>query len=422
MNYVLLKCGKNDYMIVNENEWKEFNKRKNGIPKKDRKDRSYKIADRVFLLKETKKIKNIFSGSYVDMYKLMPEIVIANTDYKELTNEILLYLENTPGRKWDFVLYFASDFTYSNFKSDEYDFYFEALKKYEFIKLFENEDISKVQLPDYMLLVEIALKARYDDKNAAIDMILGDERFELPKNFDIHYSSEMEFDENLRFIKNKEIIKDFFLNNRRGLHRFLANPNPYTPEIVSVLTDINPLIYSVDDNISRMSFCELYQIRKNKSVMGYLDVNSASNNLVLRMRKMSDEMIERDFTDPYKKPELVTETSEALIPYAENVIEGIVAVPELFNRGAAKKILDCLGDITKCETIKDKSVILLNKAISQFSCGKYDEENLKNIFSDWVEEWSVDFKRIVKYISDDNIDFIKKYISKAECEVLDNNR
>ena len=75
MNYVLLKCGKNDYMIVNENEWKEFNKRKDGIPKKDRKDRSYKIADRVFLLKETKKIKNIFSGSYVDMYKLMPEIV-----------------------------------------------------------------------------------------------------------------------------------------------------------------------------------------------------------------------------------------------------------------------------------------------------------------------------------------------------------
>lgn len=422
MNYILLKCGKNDYMIVSENEWKEFNKIKDSIPKKDQKDRSYKLNDRMFLLKETKKIKNIFSGSYVDMYKLMPETVITYCDYKKLTDEIFRYLETAPGRKWDFVVYFASEFTFKNFKSDEYDYNYEAVKKYEFIELFRDEDISKIPRQDYMLLVEIALKARFDEDNVAINRILSDERFELPKDFDIFYSDEMEFDEDLRFVKDKEVIKNFFLNNRRGMHRFLARPNPYTPEIVTVLADINPLIYSVEDEILKMHFGELYQIRKGKSVMGYLDVNSASNNIVLRMSKCTDELVKRDFEDAYKDEQAVKEAGDNLIPLAENVINGISVVPEIYSRKTSKKILDCLGSITKCESYREKGVELLNRAIKQYSCGKYNEEEIKNIFSDWVEEWSVDFKRIVKYIDEDNIEYIKKFVSQVECEVLDNNR
>lgn len=418
MDFVLLKCNKNDYMIVSEVNWKEFNVRKNSIPKKDQKDRTYKLKNRVFSLKETKKLKNMFLGSYVDMYKLMPELVVPNCDYKELTDDILLYLEKTPGRKWEFVVYFASEFTFNNFKTEDYDFYYESQKKYEFIKLFKDDDIKKIPFVDYMYLVEIALKARYDENNLAIDNILNDQRFELPKDFDIQYSDEMEFDEKLKFIKDKEIIRDFFLNNRRGLHRFLVRPNVYTPELITVLADINPMIYSVDDKIIKMHFGELYQRRKDKDTMGCLDVNSAANSIVLKISKLTDELVKRDFEDAYKDMEAVKIAGDEFCTFAKVVVDGIKNVPEIYSRKTSKKILDCIGMTTKCETYREQGAEILNSAIHNYLHGKFKKEDLQDIFSDWVEEYSVDFKRIVKYISKDNVELIKEYVSDIEKEVL----
>lgn len=141
----------------------------------------------------------------------MPEIITEHGNYKNLIDDILESLKIAPGKRWDYVLFFANDFNKSVFKGTDYDYNFEAVKKHEFLMFFEDENIEKLRNGEYEALLKIALYARYDTEDDILNRILGDARFELPADFDIYYSDESEMDEKLKFIRNKSIIEDFLL-------------------------------------------------------------------------------------------------------------------------------------------------------------------------------------------------------------------
>lgn len=420
---VVVKCGKNDYMVIDDREWSSFNNIIKSLSGSDKKNRTYKIGDRNFTYKETKKFKHLFTGTYASAYNLMPEIITEHGNYKKLIDDILESLKIAPGKRWDYVLFFANDFNKSVFKDTDYDYNFEAVKKHDFLMFFEDENIEKLRTGEYEALLKIALYARYDTEDDILNRILGDARFELPADFDIYYSDESEMDEKLKFIRNKSIIEDFFINNRRGLQRFLARENEYSTEIISVLNQINPVIYTTDRPVSKMRFTDLFpkRITDKIGIMGFLDARSATNNIIIRISQTADKLCKLDFESAYKIQSEIAKVSEEFCEIAETAIDGIVNVPELFNNNSSKKILESIGNVTKCEGNRDKYIDLLNRAILAFDNENYTKEELKPIFSLWVEEWSVEFKRCVKYLTDESIDFMKKYLSEAEIKVVEDN-
>ena len=57
---VVVKCGKNDYMVIDDREWSSFNNSIKSLSGSDKKNRTYQIRDRNFTYKETKKNLNIY--------------------------------------------------------------------------------------------------------------------------------------------------------------------------------------------------------------------------------------------------------------------------------------------------------------------------------------------------------------------------
>ena len=55
---VVVKCGKNDYMVIDDREWSSFNNSIKSLSGSDKKNRTYQIGDRNFTYKETKKFKH----------------------------------------------------------------------------------------------------------------------------------------------------------------------------------------------------------------------------------------------------------------------------------------------------------------------------------------------------------------------------
>jgi hypothetical protein len=51
----------------------------------------------------------------------------------------------------------------------------------------------------------------------------------------------------------------------------------------------------------------------------------------------------------------------------------------------------------------------------------YNKNVLADIFSQWVETYSVEFKKCVKYISKENVEFMSRYLSDKEVEFLKSN-
>ena len=212
-------------------------------------------------------------------------------------------------------------------------------------------------------------------------------------------------------------------DSRRGLQRFLARENEYSTEIISVLSQINPVIYTTDRPVSRMRFTDLFpkKIKDKIGIMGFLDARSATNNIIIRISQTADKLCKLDFESAYKVQSEIAKASEEFCEIAETAIDGIVNVPELFNNNSSKKILESIGNVTKCEGNRDKYIDLLNRAILAFDNENYTKEELKPIFSLWVEGWSVEFKRCAKYLTDESIDFMKKYLSEAEIKVVEDN-
>lgn len=422
MEYVMLKYDKKDYLIVKESEWNEFTKNKDSIPKKDQKDRSYRIRDKVFLIKEANKIKKVHSGTLTDMYRTMKEDVLKYADYRELTDDILEYLEDNPNRKNAYIEYFAKEFTNEGSDRSEYDYNYEAVRKYDYLKMFENDDVLAFSDSEYRMLVEIALKAKHDDKNKAINAILSCKKFVVPEGFNMFYSDEMEFDEKLKYIKNRDIIYDYFMNNRRGMHRFLIRPNEYTPYVVMALEDINPIIYTYDEKLEKKHFLDLFSDRHDKDTMGAVEVLSASNGVVMTFSKIVSELYDREMEDVFKDEEAVAKAYEEYLRYTKVILDGIKNVPEVFGRSTCKRILDLFSQAIKGESNKSQKINILNDVIKTFECGSYNESTLQNIFSDWCEVSSIDFKNTLKYISDENIERIKKYVSQVEINYIEANR
>lgn len=56
---VVVKCGKNDYMVIDDREWSSFNNSIKSLSGSDKKNRTYQIGDRNFTYKETKNL-NIY--------------------------------------------------------------------------------------------------------------------------------------------------------------------------------------------------------------------------------------------------------------------------------------------------------------------------------------------------------------------------
>lgn len=54
--------------------------------------------------------------------------------------------------------------------------------------------------------------------------------------------------------------------------------------------------------------------------------------------------------------------------------------PNFFNNNSSKKILESIGNVTKCEGNRDKYIDLLNRAILAFDNENYTKEELKPIF------------------------------------------
>lgn len=410
-------------MVIDDREWSSFNNSIKSLSGSEKKNRTYKIGERNFTYKDTKHFKHLFTGTYASAYNLMPEIITEYGNCKKLIEDILELLKIAPGKRWDYVLFFANDFNKAVFKGTDYDYNFEAVKKHDFLMLFEDENIEKLRRDEYEALLKIALYARYDIKDDILNKILGDARFELPEDFDIYYSDESEMDEKLKFIRNKSIIEEFFINNRRGLQRFLARENEYSMELISVLNQMNPVIYTTDRPVSKMRFTDLFpkKIKDKTGVMGFLDARSATNNIVIRISQSADRLCKLDFESAYKIQSEIVSASDEFCEIAETAIDGIINLSELFNNNSSKKILESIGNATKCEGNRDKYIDLLNRAILAFDNENYTKEELKPIFSLWVEGWSVEFKRCVKYLTDESIDFMKKYLSEAEIKVVEDN-
>ena len=96
---VVVKCGKNDYMVIDDREWSSFNNSIKSLSGSDKKNRTYQIGDRNFTYKETKKFKHLFTGTYASAYNLMPEIITEHGNYKKLIDDILESLKIAPGKR-----------------------------------------------------------------------------------------------------------------------------------------------------------------------------------------------------------------------------------------------------------------------------------------------------------------------------------
>ena len=156
-------------------------------------------------------------------------------------------------------------------------------------------------------------------------------------------------------------------------------------------------------------------------LIGYDNRERAGDALQLEIIKLADKLVKADFMAAIPDEEVISELGDSLAALCEKIVAGISNVPDVFSTGESKKILEALQMVTKCEKTKSIAIDYLNKIIGAFDNGLYNKNVLKDIFSQWVETYSIEFKKCVKYLSKENIEFMSKYLSEKEAEFLKDN-
>ncbi len=389
-----------------------------------KKNDRYVLAGEKLSVKEVKELKVIDTGCYPELYLKYPDVVINNSDIAVLTEEILEYIEDKTSVKWDFLSYFDK-ISYLD-KKDELSAVNEAEAKLRYLKMFGERDLAKVPNDIYEKLLGIALYSKYEE-NDIFEKVFSDDRFAIPEKFKESYMPETDLVDKLQLIRDMEFIKYAFTEYTGILDEFTSVKRYYTDEIMEVLTEINPVLYTIDPEISMKEFKDIVEGWKSKGypidymLIGYDNRERAGDALQLEMNKLADKLIKADFVATIPDENVISELSNSLAFLCEKIVAGIGNVPDVFATGESKKILEALQMVTKCEKSKNIAIDYLNKIIKAFDNGLYNKNVLKDIFSQWVETYSIEFKKCIKYLSMENIEFMSKYLSEKETEFLRNN-
>lgn len=389
-----------------------------------KKNDRYVLAGEKLSVKEIKELKVIDMGCYPELYMKYPDVVINNSDITVLTEEILEYIEDKTSVKWDFLSYFDK-ISYLD-KKDELSAVNEAEAKLRYLKMFGERDLATVPNDIYEKLLGIALYSKYEE-NDIFDKVFSDDRFVIPEKFKESYMSETDLVDKLQLIRDIEFIKYAFTEYTGILDEFTSVKRCYTDEIMEVLTEINPVLYTVEPEISIKDFQHIVEERTNMGfsadcmLIGYDNRERAGDALQFEMNKLADKLIKADFVATIPDENVISELSNSLAVLCEKIVAGIGNVPDVFATGESKKILEALQMVTKCEKSKNIAIDYLNKIIKAFDNGLYNKNVLKDIFSQWVETYSIEFKKCIKYLSEENIEFMSKYLSEKEVEFLRNN-
>ena len=389
-----------------------------------KKNDRYVLAGEKLSVKEVKELKVIDMGCYPELYLKYPDVVISNSDITVLTEEILEYIEDKTSVKWDFLSYFDK-ISYLD-KKDELSAVNEAEAKLRYLKMFGERDLAKVPNDIYEKLLGIALYSKYEE-NDIFDKVFSDDRFAIPEKFKESYMPETDLVDKMRLIRDKEFIKHAFTEYTGILDEFISVKRCYTDEIMEVLTEINPVLYTIDPEISMKEFKDIVVEWKSKGypvdymLIGYDNRERAGDALQLEVIKLAEKLVKADFVATIPDEKAISELSNSLAVLCEKIVVGIGNVPDVFATGESKKILEAIQMVTKCEKSKNIAIDYLNKIIKAFDNGLYNKNILNDIFSQWVETYSIEFKKCVKYLTKENIEFMSKYLSEKEAEFLRNN-
>lgn len=427
MDYVILHNDIDKYYIDLLVRWENIQNKISEYGAFDfsaKKNDRYVLAGEKLSVKEIKELKVIDMGCYPELYMKYPDVVINNSDITVLTEEILEYIEDKTSVKWDFLSYFDK-ISYLD-KKDELSAVNEAEAKLRYLKMFGERDLAKVPNDIYEKLLGIALYSKYDE-NDIFEKVFSDDRFAIPEKFKDTYMHETDLVDKMRLIRDKEFIKYAFTEFTGILDEFISVKRYYTDEIMEVLTEINPVLYTVEPEISIKDFQHIVEERTNMGfstdcmLIGYDNRERAGDALQLEIIKLADKLVKADFMAAIPDEEVISELSDSLASLCEKIVAGISNVPDVFSTGESKKILEALQMVTKCEKTKSIAIDYLNKIIGAFDNGLYNKNVLKDIFSQWVETYSIEFKKCVKYLSKENIEFMSKYLSEKEAEFLKDN-
>ena len=389
-----------------------------------KKNDRYVVAGEKLSVKEIKELEMLAVGKYPELYMKYPDVVVSNGDIAVLTEEILGYVEDKTSAKWDFLKYFDM-ISYMDKKS-ELSSINEAEAKLRYLKMFGERDMSEIPDDVYEKLRGIALYSKYED-NQIFEKIFFDDRFNIPEVYKKRYLPETDLEDKLKLIHDKEFIKHAFSEYDGFLDVYIAVERCYTDEIMEILTEINPVLYTVEPEVAIKDFKQIVEDRKmlglpvDNMLIGYANRERAGDALQREMISLSEKLIKADFIASIPDKEVISEYCEELVILGEKISTGIGKVPDVFATGESKKILEALQTITKCENAKNIAVKYLNKIIGAFDNNMYNKNVLADIFSQWVETYSVEFKKCVKYISKENVEFMSKYLSDKEVEFLKSN-
>lgn len=412
MEYIILNDENKKYYIDTAEKWKEILKKTDSYGIFDfekRKNDRYEFAGNFFSVNDIKKLEITDTGSYIQLYMRHPEPVLKNGNSEELVDEIIRCIYDRTALKWNFTDLFL------NIDSPE--------AKLKYLEIIEGTDIAEVPDEIYDKLADIAFYAKYRSIKIIND-IFSDDRFKMPENPDMDRLSEADADKKVHYLNNVRQIKEIFEKCGDTMDKFLSSHNIYTKSVAAALTDINPALYITEPEIGKIKFTQLVKnnMTGNQSEpamkAGYLHRERAVDAVIRELGCLTDEIIQAGFEDIIPDSRKLEKCHTGFMELCGRIAAGIMNVPDIFSDSECRKIPALLQSIIKCPGFRSEAAEYLNKIISAYNCGIYDRMELSDIFSGWVEGYSTEFKRCVKYISEDNIEFMSRYLSEKEIKVL----
>ncbi len=412
LEYIILNDENKKCYIDTVEKWNEIIKKTDlyGIfDFEKRKNDRYEFAGYFFNVNDIKKMKVTDTGSYIQLYMRHPEPVLKNGNTEELVDEIIGCIYDRTALKWDFTDCILS------IDSPE--------AKLKYLEIIESTDIAEVPDEIYDKLTDIALYAKYRNIKIIND-IFSDDRFKMPENPDMDRLSEADADKKVHYLNNVRQIKEIFEKCGDTMDKFLSLHNIYTKPVTAALTDINPVLYITEPEIKKINFAQLAEnyMTENQPETGmkagYLHRERAGDAVIRELGCLTDEIIQAGFEDIIPDSRKLEKCHTELMELCGRIATGIMNVPDIFSDSECRKIPELLQGIIKCPGFRNEAAEYLNKIISAYNCGIYDRMELSDIFSGWVEGYSTEFRRCVKYISEDNIEFISRFLSEKEIKVL----